>query len=183
MEIARQIFHIVLGLVLVSLLHYNILNRNIILIILVFGIFLSLVCIRYKLPVVSWFLRIFDRDDAIIPGQGAITFIAGCLIVLFLFNKDVALASIMVLTFGDTFFGYIKGKLKYPLNNSRFVEGILIGIIAATIGASLFVPVFKAFLGSFCAVMVANLDLKLNRINIDDNLFIPLIAGIVFYFG
>ncbi len=62
------------------------------------------------------------------------------------------------------------------------IEGILIGTLIAAFGASLFVPILKAALGSFVAIGIESLDLKFNGRNIDDNLFIPLIAGIVIYF-
>ena len=133
--------------------------------------------------VLSWFLKIFDRDDAVVPGQGMITFVGGSLIVLYLFSFNVALASIMVLTLGDSFCHLGgKGRIKNPFNNTKNIEGILIGTLIAMFGASLFVPIFKAFFGSLIAIGIESLDLKFNGRNIDDNLFIPLIAGIVIAF-
>src|SRR3989338_7053710 len=99
-ELVRKILHIIIGVIVVALIYYNILNPMIIFWLLVFGIVCSLLCKRFNVPVLSWVLKKCDRKENIdsFPGKGAIFFAAGVLLALQLFRRDIALASIMILS-------------------------------------------------------------------------------------
>lgn len=178
LELRRQAFHLLLGIIIVILVNYYILNLKILLIILFIGIILSFLCNYLKIPVIEWFLEKFDRKNA--NGLGVVTYFIGVIIVLGFFGKDIALASILILALGDSFCHLGRfGKIKNPLNKKKLIEGSIIGIIAATIAASFFVPIYAAFFGSLIGMTFESLDLKIRGRELDDNILIPLSSAIV----
>ncbi len=179
-EFRRQIFHVVLGVVLVYLLYIGMLNLLLMFFLLLIGFVLSLLSKKYDLIFVRWFLRNFDRKGESLPGYGVLTYFLGCIIALGLFRKEVALASILVLAFGDSFshFGRF-GNIRNPFSDVKFLEGMVIGVIAGMLGAKLFVPWKAAFFGSLVAMSAEGLDLTVFKKKIDDNLLIPIVAGLI----
>jgi len=185
LELRRQMFHICFGIALVVLLNFNILNISSLLVLLLFGVLLSMLSKRFRIPVIYWFLRRFERDDCInkFPGRGIIFYITGALIVLLLFERKIALASMMILALGDpvSHFAGQFGRIGHPLNSKKFIEGAAAGFMVAWLGAILFVNVWQAFLGSLIAMVVEGLEIKLGREQIDDNIVMPLTAGAVIW--
>ena len=185
-EIRRQAFHICLGLIIVVLLTHNILNSLILFIILIAGILISILSKKFKIPVIYSFLKIFERKDTlkIFPGKGTISFLIGCLLVLQLFERDIALASIMILTFGDSvshLFGWHMGRKKHPLNCLKSIEGNIAGAITGFIGAIFFISPLPALLASFGAMTAEAVELKMNNKIVDDNIIVPLVAGTIIF--
>ena len=185
-EIRRQAFHICLGLIIVILLINNILNSLILFIILIIGIIISILSKKFKIPVIYFFLNIFERKHTLktFPGKGTISFLIGCLLVLQLFERDIALASIMVLTFGDSIshlFGWHVGRKKHPLNCLKSIEGNIVGTFAGFLGAMFFISPLSAFLASFGAMTAETIELKMNDRIVDDNIIVPLVAGTIIY--
>lgn len=186
-ELRRHIFHICLGLLIMFLVLVGVLTPEILLMVFIFGIILSLVSKKYDVPVVAWFLDTFERKEKrrIFPGKGIIFFILGSLLVLQLFEKNVALASIMILTFGDPvshFVGQHFGNSKKEKTNwKKYIEGTIAGTIVAFIAASFFVPFYVAFIAAASAMLVESIELVIWNKTIDDNLVIPLVAGVVIY--
>ncbi|MFH1400236.1 MAG: phosphatase PAP2 family protein [Nanoarchaeota archaeon] len=185
LEVKRQIFHIFNGTVIVMLLKLNYIAMRGVIILLVFGIALSFLYSRRPNSLIEWFLRNFDRSHRV-PGYGAITFFVGILATLVLFGggglyghpSDVALASIMILTFGDaaaTIVGKSIGRVPNPLNRKKTVEGSIAGIIFGAAGALFFVPLLPAI----AAAVVAMTLEAVKSLKIDDNIVVPLAAGIV----
>jgi dolichol kinase len=183
-ELNRQLFHLCYGLCIVALLYFGILSRLILLLIFFIGIAVSLISIKARLPGISWFLDRFERKNAWLPGQGALTFLAGSLIVLFLFIPNIAYASIIVLAVGDSIgpiVGLSLGRKKHPLNSQRFIEGVIAGMIAAALCAALFVPFWHALIGSAFAMLAEAAEIRVAKAKVDDNLFVPLLAGLAFW--
>lgn len=190
-EIRRNIFHLFYGLMYVLLIYFNVLKLAHLLMLLLMGTFIALASLKFKLPFVSWFLEKFERPNTF-PGKGALTFLVGVIFAVALFEKNIVLAAIMILTIGDSIshiVGRFYGNLKNPLNNLRYLEGTLIGALGASFGAMLFVSPINAFIASFIAMVFEAVDLKL-LINgwakkwifdviLDDNVIIPLVAGVV----
>ena len=117
-------FHLSLGLAIIILFNSNLINQVNLAIILIAGITLSIILTRWHVPVISWFIKTFDRNDAKFPGEGAVFYVLGCLIVLSIFEKNIALASIMVLALGDsvaTLAGKRFGK-KFLKNNKTVLD-------------------------------------------------------------
>jgi len=185
-EIRRQAFHICLGLAILILLINNILNSLILFIILIAGILISILSKKFKIPIIYSFLNIFERKDTLktFPGKGTISFLIGCLLVLQLFEKDIALASIIILTFGDSvshLFGWHFGRKKHPLNCLKSIEGNIAGGITGFLGAMLFVSPLFAFLASFGAMTAEVIELRMNNRIVDDNIIVPLVAGTIIH--
>ncbi|OIO63468.1 hypothetical protein COY26_03750 [Candidatus Woesearchaeota archaeon CG_4_10_14_0_2_um_filter_33_10] len=185
-EVRRQAFHICLGLAIIILLINNILNSLILFIILIAGILISILSRKFKIPVIYSFLKLFERKDILktFPGKGTISFLMGCLLVLQLFEKNIALASIIILTFGDSvshLFGWHFGRKKHPLNCLKSIEGNIAGAITGFLGAMLFVSPLTALLASFGAMTAEAVELRMNNKIIDDNIIVPLIAGTIIH--
>ena len=54
----------------------------------------------------------------------------------------------------------------------------MLGVIAGTLGAGLFVSWQSAFFGSLIAMSAEGLELAIFKKKIDDNLLIPIVAGL-----
>lgn len=138
-----------------------------------------------KLPVFGSLIDFAERPGAIqeTPGGGALHFFLGSLITLLVFSFDfgIACASIMVLAVGDsisTLFGKRFGRHHIPYNPEKSVEGTLAGMVSALAGASIIVPPHLAALGALGGMFAESLPLK-----IDDNLLVPLGAGVAMSLG
>ena len=186
LEIKRQIFHLFLGVATVLLLNYNIITAPLMLIGAVKGILLSLLSRKFRIPIVSWLLDTFERKEDLktFPGRGAIYYAIGCFIAVALFPKDIAMASILILAFGDSashFAGVHIGKIKHPLNDKKFLEGTLFGFIAAFVAASFVISPIEALLASLAAMLIEAVEVKFGSNMVNDNLIIPVLAGVVVY--
>lgn len=185
-EFRRKLFHIFVCIIAIILLSKNIISLIYLVILLIFGIVISLISKKKKLPIISWFLKKFDREEDILPGQGSLALLLGIILLILIFNeKNVIYASIMILAMGDSFNALIGKQLKktkhlrktkHPFSE-KYIEGTIAGIIAATLGAMVFVSITEALIASVVAMIVESLELKLGRHLIDDNILIPLIAG------
>lgn len=183
-EIRRQIFHLCLGLALLFLVKYGMLNPFRLFIILIFGIIISLLSKKFRIPVIWWFLNKFEREDQLkeFSGRGTIYFFAGVLLVLKLFPQDIAYASIIILTLGDSFShitGRYIGRIKHPLSNVKLIEGTIAGTFFAFLGAMFFVNPVEALLASIGAMTAEVVEFKMNQKTVDDNLIVPLVAGTI----
>jgi len=185
LEIKRQPIHILLGLLLVALIYYDSLNPKVLLTVIIIAIFSSLIIKKYKPRPVYKLLEFIERSDALeaFPGKGLIAYLIGALIVFLLFEKEIAMAAIMILALGDSFSRLIGpfGKIKHPFNNTKFLEGLIAGLIAASLGAMLFIRPHEAVAASFIAMLLEGVDLKLFKLKIDDNITIPVVAGAIIW--
>jgi len=182
LELKRKILHILIGIIALLLLIYNIITPLIIFIILTIGIFVSLLNLRIRIPLISWFLDNFERskDKHKLPGRGIIFAVVGCLLALQLFERNIALASIIILTFADSIsllIGKYFGKTKSIIDQDKNIEGTIAGILTSSIFACFFVPFYLAFISSLTVGIFELLTIKVQNIKIDDNLIIPLVAG------
>ena len=179
-ELIRQLMHILFGLLLVILFSAGLINAWILFYILIASIILSFLSIKYNIPVVSWFLKNFERQNTRLPGEGFVFFLVGSLLAIKLFSQDIALASILILSFGDGISHLIGegiGKRKILFNKSKNIEGLVFGVIAGTLAALFFVSFLEAFVASLAAMLVEAVEIKIRENHIDDNLFVPLVAG------
>ncbi len=181
-ELRREFLHICMGLVIIWLA-YNCVHVEWLLFgILVAGLIVSFLSLYFKIPFIWQMLQIFERKHYLntFPGKGVIFYLAGCLLVLKLFSLNIACASIMILAFGDSF-PHLLGKL--IKNEEKEIESSIAGIIAATIAAHFFVGWILAFTGACIAMAVEFIEIKFGQDNVDDNFFVPLIAGTIIYLG
>jgi phytol kinase len=185
-EIGRQILHATIGITTVILIYFKILSAFAIFLIIIAGIFASLILKRVKLPFFSFFLEKFEREEMKrkFPGKGMIFFFIGVLLVIQLFDKDIALAAIMILALGDStshIIGERFGQIKNIFNGKsrKLMEGTIAGTFTGFLGALIFVPLPEAFLGSFIAMIAEVVKIDFNEHTLDDNLVVPLVAGTV----
>ncbi len=183
-ELYRQLFHIAFGLALVALLQHGILNAYLLLVLLAIGLAVSYAAKHHRILFVHWFLDRCERteDMKTFPGRSVILYVLGCLIALLVFEKDVAFAGMMVLVLGDSvshLIGGYYGKHQHPLNRKKLLEGWLAGIAAGFLGALVFVRWQEALAASFVAMTLETVEWGVDRRILDDNLFLPLIAGVV----
>lgn len=185
LELRRQIFHICSGLVIVLLLYFDILNRLILFVITIVAILLSLLSRKIKIPVLDWFLKKFEREENLkrFPGKGVVFYLTGAFVVVSLFEKDIAMAAIMILALGDSI-SHLAGRfggIKHPFSGKKFFEGAIAGVIAGFLGALLFVVWYEALLASLFAMTAEGLELRLGMQKVDDNIVIPIVAAFVIW--
>jgi dolichol kinase len=109
-----------------------------------------------------------------------IAFTLGIILSLLFFPPSIAYASITVLTLGDSManiFGKVFGKIPLPFNRKKTFEGTICGFVCAFFGSILFVNPLNALVAVIVGMLVESLPLQ-----IDDNLAIPLSAGVVLLF-
>jgi dolichol kinase len=192
-EVRRKMFHIVLGFTIIALYYFNILNPTNLSILILIGIPVCFLSKHYKIPVLQWFLNTFEREEYMkkLPGRSVIFFLTGSLIAMILFQKDIVIASLLILTIGDgisPIIGMSYGRIRHPFSNIKFIEGTLTGATVSIVVIMLFnlwgyidISFWEAFLASFAAMFVEGIEIELHRDMQDDNLIIPLVAGMVIW--
>lgn len=183
LEIKRQLFHLVLGVFTVTLLHYGLLTPLIMLIGIIKGLIVALLSKKLRIPIIAWLLDEFERkeDMKTLPGKGAIYYAIGCFLAVYFFPKDIAIASILILAFGDSIshlFGAHYGRIRHPFNDKKFLEGTLFGFLASFTIVLFFVNIPEAFVASLTAMLIEAMEVKIGANAINDNLVIPVVAGI-----
>ena len=181
-DLRREILHIMTGIFALLLLMYELLTPFMLFIILIIGIFLSLLSLRVRVPILGFFLDNFEReeDKRDFPGRGLIFAIAGVLLALQLFPGNIALASVVILTFADPsshLIGKVFGKTNHFLDKRKNIEGHISGFVISSIIAIFFVHPILAISGSLVAMLFESLIIEIQKIKLDDNLIIPLAAG------
>jgi dolichol kinase len=183
-DILRKIIHILFGIII--LISALIIPRDIFLrclfILFLFVIFLTILHIKFRLKIIE---NISKENERRFPLKGLLFFIVGVGLVIFIFPKDIALASIAVLTFGDSvsslagFFG-IKYRIN-PFRRYKSLFGTFCGIVIAFLFALIFVDPLQALVGSFFGMFSEAVSIKLGETDADDNLIVPLVAATAMY--
>jgi phytol kinase len=184
-DIPRKLGHILFGLLLVlgiQTLEMGILLR-LLLVLFLFTVFITIINLKYKIKGLE---KISKENEKKFPLKGAIFFIVGATIVLLLFPRDIALAAILVLTFGDSvsslagFFG-----AKYHINPFRrwkSIFGTFCGMVVAFLFALIVIDPLSAAVGAFFGMAAEALSIKLGETDADDNFVVPLAAATAMYF-
>lgn len=203
-EMRRQLFHGGLGVSLVVLLYLDVLNwfgeqpllsafsplqapARPLLFVLIIGAVLVLLSRRYRIPGICWLLKRFERPKVmkVFPGKGSFFYILGAFVVISLFDKQIAMASIVILALGDSsshLIGKYIGRVKHPFNSVKFLEGHIAGALIGALGAMLFVTLPVALAAASIAMFVEGIDVGSRaRWILDDNLVVPLTAGVVMF--
>ena len=185
-EARRKIMHLFIGIFMVVLLINGIIDKNHIFFLIVIGIILSFLSKKYKIPVINWFLKNFERDRYLskFPGKGVIFYFIGAFIVLSFFPDNIAMASILILALAEPasyVFGMNFGKIPHPLTNKKFLEGFVAGIIAGFLAANIFLPWHEALAASFFAMIAEGIEIKVGAEEVDDNIVMPLVAAVVIW--
>ncbi|MCC7431948.1 phosphatase PAP2 family protein [Candidatus Peregrinibacteria bacterium] len=186
-ELRRQIAHLIIGGILVFLIELNLITVNILLLTLVLGGLLSLITKYRPIPLLHELLVKFERPEDLryFPGKGPFFMILGTLLCLIFFPIEIAKAAIIILAIGDSIshiVGRYSGKTPVPFAPNKKLEGTIVAIILSTFGALLFVNIEKAFVASLIVISLeAIYPAKIARF-FDDNLMVPLAAGLIMLF-
>ncbi len=184
-ETRRKIIHLILGTALSVPVYAKIIDVAALFAMLFLAITISFLSKRSKIPIFSWILKNFERGDALkkFPGKGVVYFLLGSLISMVTFGTEIGAASMVITSLGDSVAPLVGqyGKIKNPFSRDKYIEGTLAGILVAFVGATLFVSYAESFAASFFAMVAEGLDLKLFNQKIDDNITIPVVAGVVIF--
>jgi len=174
-ELKRETFHILLGITIILMALLFTWINYLLFCLLIMGVILCLLSLKFKIPIIYFFLKNFERERFMktFPGKGALFFIAGCLLVLKLFESDIALASIVILTFIDS----IPPLIKISKIKRKRLVGTIVGGVLTFIAASLFVPLLLAAFGTIIGAISEAILLKSDKYGVDDNLIVPLVSG------
>lgn len=184
-EFRRHLLHVFVGGLLLINFIYNpyaiILASGI----LILGILFSILSARMKIPGIYHCLCAFERScNKNFPGKGVIFFFISSILMMMIFPRNIALASIAILTFSDPlahFVGQNFGKIRSRINMDKKIEGTIAGIIGGWVAAGLFVPSYLAFLGSGIAMVFELGNFRIAGEKIDDNFIIPLVSAIIMW--
>jgi len=186
LELRRQTAHLIIGSMIVFLLKLQLLTSYILFFITLVGGILVLFARKTRIPIVHRCLEYFERPHhmAKFPGRGSFYLFLGASLATFIFEKNIAMAAIMILAVGDSvtnIVGRYFGKIQNPFNEKKKLEGTIIAIVLGTLAALIFVPIWPAFLASTVSMGLESLNLgwKKRSIELDDNVMIPLVAGAV----
>jgi membrane-associated phospholipid phosphatase/dolichol kinase len=183
LEFRRQAFHLCTGVCCVFAHWAGILRLRFLAVILIIGLIISFISQRHKIPVISDILKLFDRArDKDFPGRGAFYFLLGVFLTFLIFPVKIAYAAILILSFGDSLNHFISKPFHHccasiPWNKNKNILGVGLGVLAGTLAAQFFVPFYAAFLGSAVAIFLETIPFRIRKFYIDDNIFVPLIAG------
>ena len=183
LEFRRQLLHILYGLALLFLHSHGIINNQILLGAIIGGAIASLMIKKDKLSPIKKVLSFFERDHHLeqFPGRGILFFTIGCYLSLILFDESIAYAGIAILTIGDAVSNVIGrhfGHIKTRLNENKFIEGNIAGIILSFPLAYFFFPNAYAVLAAATVGMFLEIpSIRVSEFEIDDNLLIPLGAS------
>ena len=175
MELRRQIVHFLFGLIIVLLIYFNIINYQIVGIFFLLSLFLNYFC---KIKFINNFFKFFERESETktFRAKGMVFYLLGTFLCLIFFEKNVAMASITILAVGDSL-STLKFNIKHPFNERKYLEASILAWLVSGFVASYFVPFYVSYIASFIAMFVESFDLR--KYKIDDNLIVPLIAGLV----
>ncbi len=175
-ENLRQAVHLLIGIAAVFVVQFIGFNSALLLMAAVFlgGLFIAnFKLLGGKVKLVDQFLQLVDREVAI-PGQGAMYYAAGILLLLtFARPLDFALAVVVLHAAGDAVATLVGIRFKSPLpwNKNKSWHGFVAFIIAGVFTAQFFIPFHQAIVYSFILAVVESL-----AIAFDDNLSVPVAA-------
>jgi dolichol kinase len=184
-ELRRELFHILVGISFLLVVLFFPYAEVFLFIVLIIGSLVSFLASQFPIPLITRALCLFEREcNRKFLGKGVIFFFIGSLISLQLFQRNIALASIMILTFSDPishFVGSNFGKRASSFDRKKNIEGTVAGIIVGFIMASFFISPLLAFTGSFFAMMLELAGIRMAGEKVDDNLLIPIVSGTIIY--
>lgn len=186
-KLSRTIIHIFSGIVIMLILIFY--EKAVLLLFFIFilGIILSAISFSVRIPIICHFLDTCELErNKKFPGKSAVFMLASSLLVAKFLPLNIALASIAILTFADPISHYASNfsKKKYKnkfLNKEKNIIGTVLAMITAFIASSIFISWEYALPASILAILTEIIILKLGDEYIDDNLLVPLVAGIVMF--
>lgn len=192
LHISRKIFH-TLGVLSICVLFHQ-LNRQEALALASVACFfvLGLDILRLKVPkigntLVGMFRRVM-RDNEMNGLTGTSYLIFGVLTVIYIFPRDIANLSLILLAIGDpvcSIFGVLYGKDKIVGNKS--LQGSLAGFVACTIVGAIFyyskgIMLERIVLVSILTGIIGTISELIPVFKLDDNFSFPVLAATMLWF-
>jgi dolichol kinase len=184
-DFGRKFIHIFLGSVLIFLFYIDF-PIIYVFYFLVFCFILALINKKHSLPIVTFFVKSFGKpNEDNLPGKGFLLFLIGFILTRQLFSKEVALASLIVLTYGDSLSHIF--AISFPLFK---ISGVvkyktILGVFLASLFCSILISSFLefyflvSFICSFVSLFIEVFQFKIEDVILDDNILIPLVCGVV----
>jgi dolichol kinase len=184
----RKSIHIASGFLGTLNIFHNFIPIYIAILGLLLGAILSII-VNYDLKILS-FLHKYKGQKEIYSGQGPLSLLLAYTIlhiiaILYPELRDLTLASMLIVTVGDSLASIIgKSFNYYPLfyNKDKNWIGLIFGIISSIASIIFFIPFIHAVISSLLAMILESLDLKIAGYKIEDNLLIPAVSFISLYF-
>lgn len=182
-EIKRKFFHVaIIGYLLIYISILNLAHSKILSILALSIILLAFLILEYfrihnrrNIPLFNSLWRKNERKKL----GGEIYYMLGVILVVAFFKFEIALAAVLMTTFGDTagaIFGVAFGKKKIPGSRTATFEGsfaeLIINIIVGCI----------ILFGSWAIAIPMALTATLAEVysgKIDDNLLVPVFSGLI----
>ena len=172
-EIPRKLVHIIFGLGIAALIQLT--PLHIALPVLMTGTFAGIIIrdalVRgFRIPMISVLVEKLEREN-VRPGQGALSFAMSSLFCLVLFEKEVVVPAVVILSLLDgvaTLAGYYFGN--HPVVGKKTAEGTIAGIGVTFFALLPLLPPVQAAV----SVLLAGITELLSPV--DDNLTIPVIV-------
>lgn len=180
-ESARKAIHLTGGLIPLLYLFLNLTKPQALFLLGGLALpFLLSDLLRLRLPRLNrWFLRWFSpamRPEEETRTTGATHYLLACWLTILLFEKGVAVPALLILACGDTAASVVGQVLGgYQLRQGKTIAGSSAFLVIAFLVSLPFFPAPIALGGALLAAIAELLPLPL-----DDNLSIPLTAGIAF---
>ncbi len=180
MKVWRKVFHMMGVLILLYLLFNRREAITIMVVILIFNFILEYLRMNSK-----WFNKFISHPELIRKNEiqrmwGVTWYLSGILISIILFEKHIAILSVLFLAIADPWaeiFG--KGFGKLHILKGKTMEGALGFFLCALIVAVIFAKIFQIpFVVVFAGAIAATLA-ELFSYKWDDNLTIPIISGLI----
>jgi len=177
-NLRRKLIHLFYGLILVTLIEYNILNiYSLAFIILLFAIFVSIPSGRH-LPFLKKIIVYFERDpEPKYLAFGPFLFTLSSFLSLLVFRKNIAIAAILNLAIGDSVNALIGHFLKK--DKGKRIEASFAAFLATALVATQYVALPQAIFGGLITLILEYSEPKFRGKKIDDNLLIPIASGVV----
>jgi len=181
-EIARKLIHI--SSLWIPLIYYFLEKREMLLLIsIVTSIMLVFDYLRLNSKILTKFIKKFFsfllREHEAKELTGASYFLIGCGISILFFTKEIAIFSILILIISDSAAALIGKKF----GRKKYLDKTVPGVLAFFISGLVLIPIVletnftsQAILSVLAASVIEFLSKK---IQIDDNLLIPLVTGVV----
>ncbi len=180
-ELKRKAFHLFGGLLIIYLIYNDFLNVSRFIAVIAAGAALCFLSRDFNMPFISWIIDNFEREKAkkSMPGKGFLYFISGCFIAYSLFSKDIALASVAILSVGDP----VANMTRYHASKNSRLLGIAFATIVSAVAAMFFVNPTEAFAAALLAMSVESVEKDIGHDIwfMDDNILIPVAAAIMIF--
>lgn len=133
----------------------------------------------------DWLARTFGylfRPEERFAFSGATYVLLANLLAMLLFSKQIAIASLLILSLADAAASLIGRRVRSPAWNGKSLAGSGAFLATASLIVWLVLPPPQrcgGWWGALAATAAEAITLRLGPIRIDDNLLVPLVAGAV----